>query len=67
MRLYAVVLIHRNFGGDRRAVGRSITVGKMIFNIVVCLGCAGGLSREFVWRQLVWLGLCQLRRLRMLV
>lgn len=45
-----VVLVHRNFGGDSRAVGRSMTVGRMIFSIVVGLGYAGGRSRGCVWR-----------------
>lgn len=62
-----VVFVHRNFWGDRRAVGKSMIVGRMIFNIVVGLGCVGGLNRGFVWRLLILLGLCLLRRLRMQV
>lgn len=63
-RLWVVVLVHRNFCGDRRVVGRSIIVGRIIFSIVVGLGCVGGLSHGFGWRLLVLLGLCQLRRPR---
>lgn len=33
-KLYMVVLVHRNLGGERRVVGRSIIVGRMIFSIV---------------------------------
>lgn len=33
-RLCEVVLVHRNFVGDKRAVGRSMIVGIMIFSIV---------------------------------
>lgn len=33
-RLCEIVLGHRNLGGDRRAVGRSIIVGSIIFSIV---------------------------------
>lgn len=62
-----MVLVHRNFCGDRRAVGKSMIVGSMIFSIVEDLGYVGGLSRGFGWRLLVLLGLCQPRRLRMLV
>ena len=47
-RLCIVVLVHMNFKGDRRAVGSSIMVGRIIFSIVVGLGCAGGRSRVFV-------------------
>lgn len=47
-----VVLVHRNFGGDSRAVGRSIIVGRIIFSIVVSSGCVGGRSRGCVWRLL---------------
>lgn len=60
-----VVLVHRSFGGDRRAVGRSMIVGMMIFNIVGGLGCVGGRSRGFGLRLLVWLDLHLLRRQRM--
>lgn len=42
-----VVLVHMSLGGDRRAVGMSIIVGRMIFSIVVYLGCVSGRSREF--------------------
>ena len=52
-RLWVVVLVHRNFWGDKRAVGRSMIVGKRIFNIVGDLSCVGGQNREFVWMQLV--------------
>ncbi len=63
--LWVVVLTHRNFWGDRRVVGRSMIVGRMIFSIVGGLGCVSGRSREFGLRQLVWLGLHLLRRRRM--
>lgn len=63
--LCAVMLVHRNFWGDRRAVGRSMIVGMIIFSIVGGLGCVSGRSREFGLRRLVWLGLCLLRRRRM--
>lgn len=43
-----VVLVHRNFGGDSRAVGRSMIVGRIIFSIVGGLGYVGGLSHECV-------------------
>ena len=33
-RLYRVVLVHRDLGGDRRVTGRSMIVGRIIFNIV---------------------------------
>lgn len=62
-----VVFVHRNFWGDRRAVGKSMIVGRMIFNIVVGLSCVSGLSREFVWRLPILLGLYLLHRLRMQV
>lgn len=61
-----VVLVQRNLGGDSRAVGRSMTVGRMIFSIVGDLGYVGGQSRGFGWRQLRWLGLCLLRMLKRL-
>lgn len=51
-RLYMVVFVHKSFLGDRSAVGRSMIMGKMIFNIVGGLGCAGGLNRGFVWKLL---------------
>lgn len=66
-RLWAVVLVHRNFCRDRRVVGRSMIVGRMIFNIVGGLGCVSGQNCEFVWRLLVLLGPYLLHRLRMLV
>lgn len=47
-RLCIVVLVHRNFWGDRSAVGRSMIVGRMIFSIVEGLSYVGGRSREFV-------------------
>lgn len=62
-----VVFVHKNFLGDRRAVGMSMIVGSMIFNIVGGLGCVGDLNHEFVWRQLVWLGRLLLHMQRMLV
>lgn len=43
-----MVLVHRNFGGDSRAVGRSMIVGRMIFSIAEGLGCAGGRSHGCV-------------------
>lgn len=66
-RLCVVVLVHRNFCGDRRAVGRSMMVGRMIFSIGGGLSYVGGLSRGFGWRLLVLLGRRLLRRLRMLI
>lgn len=33
-RLYSVMLVHKCLRGDRRARGRSIAVGVMIFSIV---------------------------------
>lgn len=65
-RLWVVVLVHRSFWGDRRAVGRSMIVGRRIFSIVGGLDYVGGRIRGCVWRQLVWLGQCLLHRLRML-
>lgn len=62
-----MVFVHRNFWGDRRAVGRSMIVGRIIFSIVGGLGYVGGRSRGFVWRLPVLLVLCLLHRLRMLV
>lgn len=59
-----VVLVHRNFGGDSRAVGRSIIVGKMIFSIVVGLGYAGDRNRGCVWRLPGWLDQCLPHMLR---
>lgn len=61
------MLVHRNFGGDSKAVGRSMIVGKMIFSIVEDLGYVSGRSHECVWRPLGWLGLCLLHMLRRLV
>lgn len=66
-RLYRVVLVHRNFGGDSRAVGRSIIVGRIIFSIAGGSGYVGGRSRECAWRLLGWLGLCLLHMLKRLV
>lgn len=40
-----MVLVHRNFGGDSRAVGRSMIVGRIIFSIAGDLGCVDGRSR----------------------
>lgn len=62
-----VVLVHRNFGGDSRAVGRSMIVGRMIFSIVGGLDYVGGPSRGCAWRLLRWLGPCPPRMLRRLV
>lgn len=62
-----MVLVHMNFAGDRRAVGKSIIVGRIIFSIVEGLGCVGDQSHVFVQRLLVWPGLCQLRMPRRLV
>lgn len=61
-----MVLVHRNFWGDRRAVGRSMVIGRRIFSIVGGLSCVGGRNHEFVWMLLVLLGLCPPRRRRML-
>lgn len=33
-KLYIVILVHKCFRGERRAVGISIVVGRMIFSIV---------------------------------
>ena len=62
---WAVVLVHSSFCWDRRAVGASMIVGMMIFSIVGGLDCGGGQSRGFVWKLLILLGLCLLRRQRM--
>lgn len=63
--LYKVMLVHRYFWVERIAVGRSMIVGRMTFNIVGGLSYGGGLSREFVWKLLVLLGRCLLRRPKM--
>lgn len=42
-----MMFVHRCFVGDSRAIGRSMIVGIMIFNIVEDLSCRGGLSRGF--------------------
>lgn len=47
-KLCEVVFVHKNFCGDRRAVGRSMMVGRMIFSIVGGLGYVNGRSRGFV-------------------
>ena len=39
-----MVLVHMDFAGDKRAVGKSMIVGRMIFSIVEGLGCVGGQS-----------------------
>lgn len=65
-RLWVVVLVHRSFWGDRRAVGRSMIVGRRIFSIVRGLGYVSGRTHGFVWRRLVWLGQCLLHRPKML-
>lgn len=59
------MFVHRCLGGDRRAVGNSMIVGRIIFSIVGGLGYVNGRSRGFVWRLQVLLGPYQLRRLRM--
>lgn len=46
------MFVQRNLWGDSRAVGRSMIVGRIIFNIVGGLGCVGGRSRGFGWRRL---------------
>lgn len=61
-----MVLVHRNFGGDSRAVGRSMIVGRMIFSIAGGSGCVDGQSHVCGWRLLGWLGLCPLHTLRRL-
>lgn len=48
-----MVLVHRNFVGDRRAVGDRRRVGRRIFNIEVDLGCVGGRNHECELRLLV--------------
>ena len=55
-----------DFGEDRRVVGRSMIVGRMIFSIVGGLGCVGGRIRVFGLRLLAWLGRRQLHMLRKL-
>lgn len=62
-----MVFVHRNFWGDRRAVGRSMIVGRITFSIVGGSGCVGGRSHEFVWRLPVLLIPCLPHRLKMLV
>lgn len=62
-----VVFVHSEALGERRAVGRSIIVGMMIFSIVIGLGCGGGLSRVFVLMRLVLLVQFLLRMQRMLI
>lgn len=66
-RLCDVVFVHKCLGGDRRAVGNNMIVGRIIFNIVGGLGCVSGRSRVFVWKLQVLLGRCQPHRLKMLV
>ena len=48
-----MVLVHMDFAGDKRAVGKSMIVGRMIFSIVEGLGCVGGQSHVFVQKLLV--------------
>lgn len=48
-----MVFVHRDFWGDRRAMGRSIIVGRRTFSIVGGLGCVDDRTRGFVRRQLV--------------
>lgn len=62
-----MVFVHMSLGGERRVVGSSIRVGKMIFNIVGGLGFVSGRSHEFAWRPLILLVLCLLHMQRMLV
>lgn len=62
-----MVLVHMDFAGDRRVIGRSMVVGRMIFSIVGGLGCAGGRSRVFGLRPLVLLDQHRLHMLRKLV
>lgn len=56
-RLWVVVLVQIRFFGDRRAVGRSIIVGIIIFSIVGGLGYVGGQNHVFGLMILVWPGL----------
>lgn len=66
-KLCMVVLVHKCFCLESMAVGSSIIVGRMIFNIVVCLSCGGSLIRGFGWRLLILRGPLQLHRQRMLI
>lgn len=66
-RLCIVVFVHMNFWGERRVVGSSIRVGRMIFSIVEGLGFVGSRSRGFVWRPLALLVLYLLHMRKMLV
>lgn len=43
-----VMLVHKSFWGDNRAVGSSIIVGRRIFSIVRDLSCGGDRIRGFV-------------------
>lgn len=47
-RLCIVVFVHTSFGGERRVVGSSIRVGRMIFNIVEGLSFVSDRSHGFV-------------------
>lgn len=62
-----MVLIHRNFVGDRRAVGGRRRVGRRIFNIGGGLGYVGGQNHGCELRLPVWLSLYRPRKLRMSV
>lgn len=42
-----MVFVQRKFLGERRAIGRSMTVGMIIFSIVEGLGCVDGRSHVF--------------------
>lgn len=61
------MLGHRNFEGDRRVIGRSMIVGRIIFSIVRGLDFGDGLSRGYGRRQLRWRGQCLPHRQRRLV
>ena len=62
-----MVLVHRNFGGDSRAVGRSMIVGMIIFSIAGGLGYVDDRSRVCGWRLPGWLSLCLPHMLKRLV
>lgn len=68
-RIIELVVYVKNslFGLDKSAVGISRAVGSKIFNIVGGLGSVSDLLRGFVMLPPVGLGLCLLRRQRMLV
>lgn len=58
---------HKNFDGDRRVIGRSIIVGRIIFNIVGDLGFGDNLNHGFGRRRLGWRDQFLLRKQRRLV